>query len=217
MNDIPQVSDAENELLVKPFSEEEVRQTVFQMEHNKASDPDGFPAEFYQACWNFIKGDLMALFINFHDGSLSLYRLNFGMIILIPKSQEAITIQQYRPISLLNVSFKIFTKVASNRITEITKRVISPTQTVFLPGRNFMEGVIILHKMIHEIHRKKQSGVMLKLYFENAYDKIDWTFVQQILRMKGFSSTWCKWVTSFMEGGHVGIKVNDQVGKNFQM
>jgi hypothetical protein len=58
---------------------------------------------------------------------------------------------------------------------------------------------------------------MLKLYFENAYDKIDWTFVQQILRMKGFSSTWCKWVASFMEGGHVGIKVNDQVGKNFQM
>jgi hypothetical protein len=41
--------------------------------------------------------------------------------------------------------------------------------------------------------------------------------VQQILRMKGFSSTWCKWVASFMEGGHVGIKVNDQVGKNFQI
>jgi retron-type reverse transcriptase len=34
--------------------------------------------------------------------------------------------------------------------------------------------------------------------------------------MKGFSSTWCKWIASFMEGGHVGIKVNDQVGKNFQ-
>jgi hypothetical protein len=34
--------------------------------------------------------------------------------------------------------------------------------------------------------------------------------------MKGFSSTWCKWIASFMEGGHVGIKVNDQVGNNFQ-
>jgi hypothetical protein len=34
--------------------------------------------------------------------------------------------------------------------------------------------------------------------------------------MKGFSSTWCKWVASFMEGGHVGIKINDQVGQNFQ-
>jgi hypothetical protein len=52
---------------------------------------------------------------------------------------------------------------------------------------------------------------MLKLDFEKAYNKINWTFVQQTLRMKDLSSTWCKWVASFMEGGHVGIKVNDQV------
>jgi hypothetical protein len=51
-----------------------------------------------------------------------------------------------------------------------------------------MKGVIILHKTIHEMHRRKQSGVILKLDFEKAYDKINWTFVQQTLRMKGFSS-----------------------------
>jgi hypothetical protein len=85
MEDIPQVSDEENEKLVKPFSEEEVWHAVFEMEHNKASGSDGFPAEFYQTCWSIIKEDLMALFTNFHDGFLPLYRLNFGMIILIPK------------------------------------------------------------------------------------------------------------------------------------
>jgi hypothetical protein len=79
-----------------------------------------------------------------------------------------------------------------------------------------MEGVIILHETIHEMHRKRQSGVILKLDFEKAYDKINWSFVQQTLRMKGFSPTWCKWIASFMGGGHVGIKVNDQVGQNFQ-
>jgi hypothetical protein len=184
------------------------------MEHNKAPGPDGF--QFYQACRNFIKGDLMALSSDFHDGSLPLYRLNFGMIILVYKCWETIMIQQYKHIYLLNVSFKIFAKVASNRIAEITKKVISPTQTTFLPGRNIMEGVIILHETIHKIHRKKQSGVILNLDFKKAYDKINLTFVQQALRMKGFSSTWCKWVASFMEGGHVDIKDNDQVGKNFQ-
>jgi hypothetical protein len=163
------VSDAENEQLVKPFSDEEVRETVFKMEHNKSPGPDGFPTEFYQACWNF----LMALFMNFHGDSLPLYRLNFGTIILIPKSREAIIIQQYRSICLLNMSFKIFTKVALNRITEIANKVISPTHTTFLPGRNIMEGVIILHETIHEMHRKKQSEVILKLDFENAYDKIN--------------------------------------------
>ena len=46
--DIPQVSEEENEVLTAPFSEEEVKMAVFDMEHNKASGPDGFPAEFYQ-------------------------------------------------------------------------------------------------------------------------------------------------------------------------
>jgi hypothetical protein len=63
------------------------------MEHNKAPGPDGFPAEFYQACWDIIKKDLMALSMEFHLGNLPLYSLNFGTIILIPKCREAVTIQ----------------------------------------------------------------------------------------------------------------------------
>ena len=46
--DIPQVSDLENEFLTEPFTHEEVRAAIFQMEHNKAPGPDGFPLEFYQ-------------------------------------------------------------------------------------------------------------------------------------------------------------------------
>jgi hypothetical protein len=125
------------------------------MEHNKAPSPDGFPDEFYQACWDIIKKDLMALFMEFHLRNLPLYSLNFGTIKLIPKCREAVTIQQYRPVYLLNVSFKIFIKVATNRVTDVAKKVISPTQTTFLPGRNIMEGVIVLHETIHEMHRKK--------------------------------------------------------------
>jgi hypothetical protein len=79
-----------------------------------------------------------------------------------------------------------------------------------------MEGVIVLHEMIHELHKKKQNGLILKIDFEKAYNKINWPFVQQTLRMKDFSRKWCQWVASFMEGGHVDIKVNDQVGKKFQ-
>jgi hypothetical protein len=54
-----------------------------------------------------------------------------------------------------------------------------------------MEGVIVLHETIHEMHRKKQNGLIFKIDFEKAYDKINWSFVQQTLRMKGLSPTWC--------------------------
>ena len=123
----------------------------------------------------------MALFTEFSASSLPLYSLNFGMIILLPKLSEATKIQQYMPICLLNVSFKIFTKVATNRLVSVAHKVISPTQTAFLPGRNIMEGVVILHETIHEMHRKKHARVIFKIDFEKAYDKIRWSFVKQIL------------------------------------
>jgi hypothetical protein len=56
----------------------------------------------------------------------------------------------------------------------------------------------------------------LKYILKKVYDKINWSFVQQTLRMKDFSPTWCKWIASFMKGVHIGIKVNDQVDQNFQ-
>jgi hypothetical protein len=153
--DIPQVSDLENEFLTSPFTEEEVRLAIFQMEHNKAPGPDGFPPEFYQVLWGLIKDDLMALFSDFYQGTLPLNRLNFGNIILLPKKTNARVIQQYRPICLLNVSFKIFTKVATNRLSSFAQKLIRPTQTAFLTGRNIMEGAVILHETIHELHTKK--------------------------------------------------------------
>ncbi|WVZ53969.1 hypothetical protein U9M48_004850 [Paspalum notatum var. saurae] len=215
-DDIPQVSELENEILVSPFSEEEVKMAVFQMKHNTAPGPNGFQVEFYQTFWINIKEDLMALFTEFHKGTLPLHSLNFGTIILLPKGNDVKQIQQYRPICLLNVSFKIFTKVITNRITSIAARVIKPTQTAFLPGRNIMEGAVILHETIHELHTKKQNGVVFKIDFEKAYDKVRWEFLQQALRMKGFNSTWCTWVQTCVQGGNVGIKVNDQLGSYFQ-
>jgi hypothetical protein len=99
------------------------------------------------------------------------------MIVLLPKKENVIQIQQYGPICLLNVSFKIFTKVGTNRIVKIAETIISPTQTAFMPGRHILEGVVILHETIHELHTKKLDGVLLKLDFEKAYDKVKWSFL----------------------------------------
>jgi hypothetical protein len=79
-----------------------------------------------------------------------------------------------------------------------------------------MEGVIILHETIHELHRKKESGVILKIDFEKANEKVKWPFVKQVLEMKGSLPQWCNWIDTIIQGGHVGIKINDQVSSNFQ-
>jgi hypothetical protein len=151
----------------------EVREAIFQMKHNKAPGPDGFPAEFFQVFWSLIKDDLMAMFRDFHAGDLPLFCLNFEIITLIPKEKEVRRIQQYRPICMLNVSFKIFTKVMAHRLTSIACRITKPSRSAFLPGRYILEGVVVLHETINELKRKKQSGLILKLDFERAYDKVN--------------------------------------------
>ena len=87
------MTQEDNELLTSEFTESEVKNSIFQMEHNKAPGPDGFPAEFYQVFFEVIKDDLMALFTDFHNEDLNLFSLNFGIITLIPKVQEATKIQ----------------------------------------------------------------------------------------------------------------------------
>ena len=62
VDDIPQVSELENNILIAKFFEAEVKEAIFSMEHNKAPGPDGFPAEFYQVFWEVIKADLMTMF-----------------------------------------------------------------------------------------------------------------------------------------------------------
>ena len=137
-------------------------------------------------------------------------------IVSPPKINEAERIQQYRPICLLNVSFKIFTKVATVRLNSVADHVVKPTQTAFMQGRNILDGVVILHETVHEMHRNKLAGVIVKIDFEKAYDKVNWSFLQQTLRMKGFSEEWCALVRNFVSGGSVAVKVNDDVGHYFQ-
>jgi hypothetical protein len=92
---------------------------IMQMGKNKAPRLDGFSAEFYQTFWEAIKSGLMKMFATYHKGELPLFNINFCTIILLPKKENATQIQQYRPICLLNVSFKVFTKVGTNRISEV--------------------------------------------------------------------------------------------------
>jgi hypothetical protein len=82
---------------------------------------------------------------------------------LLPKKENAVQIQQYRPICLLNVSFHFFTKVATIRTSGLIHKIIKPTQTAFMPGRHILlEGVVVLHEAIHEINWKKWMGFFLR-------------------------------------------------------
>jgi len=162
----------ENVELQSNFTEEEIRFAVFDSYADGAPDPDGLPFLFYQTFWDVIKDDLLALFKSLESENLSLARLNYGTVILIPKEPDAKNLKKFIPISLLNCSFKIFSKVLNNRLLKICARLIPPNQCAFIKGRFILESVVAAHEIIHEIVRKKDSGVIRKLDYEKAYDRV---------------------------------------------
>ena len=85
-----------------------------------------------------------------------------------------------------------------------------------MPGRHILEGVVVLHETIHELKSKNMDGVIFKIDFEKAYDKVNWNFLKQALRTKGFHTKWIDWIDQFIRKGCVGVKVNDDIGHYFQ-
>jgi hypothetical protein len=72
-----------------------------------------------------------------------------------------------------------------------------------------------MHETLNEIHRTKKSGVLFKIDFEKAFDKVKWPFLLPILEMKGFPSIWNDWTLKAVKGGRVAIKVNGEIGPYF--
>jgi hypothetical protein len=120
-----------------------------------APGPDGLSFLFFQTFWEIIKGDLIELFNDWHNGRLDIYRLNFAMITLIPKEDDLKEMRKFRPISLLNCVFKIFTKVITNRFSMIIDRLIFQQQSAFIKWRFILESVAYAHEITHEVYRKK--------------------------------------------------------------
>jgi hypothetical protein len=208
------LADEEALALIKPFTLKELEEALKDMDANASPGPDGIPVGFYKGFWNEIKFTMFEMFQDLHRGGLNLSRLNYGMISLIPKLKEANNIRQFRPIFLINVDYKWFTTVIALRLTPYAGKLISGTQTMFIPGSFILEGVVILHEILHELRVKKLPGVILKLDFEKAYDKVRWSFMMEVLRKKNFREKWVEWRKQIVEG-EVGINFNGKPGDFF--
>ena len=162
------ISEDNNETLQAPFSEKEVRDAIFGSYSEGAPGPDGLSFLFLQEFWETIKQDVMALYDDCHAGNLDIYRLNFAMITLIPKEEDATNMRKLRQISLLNCIFKVLTKVLTNRLAVVMNFLTSSNQSAFIKGRYILESVVTAHEVFHSTYHSGNSGLVLKLDYEKA-------------------------------------------------
>ncbi|XP_073368097.1 uncharacterized protein [Aegilops tauschii subsp. strangulata] len=109
--------------LDSPFDEEEIKEAVFSMPSVKVPGPDGFIGAFFKSCWEIIKTDVVAAILQLADLRGDCVGLiNSANIILLPKKADATRIGDYRPISLIHIISKIFSKLLANRLAPLPPR-----------------------------------------------------------------------------------------------
>jgi hypothetical protein len=107
------------------------------------------------------------------------------------------------------------TKTLTVRANPVMSKLLLPCQTAFIKGRYITDGVMLLQEILRENKFKKHQGVVLKIDFEKAYDKVNWVFLFDCCKPKGFSSNCLIWIKKVVTGGILSVKVNDKVGPYF--
>lgn len=114
-----------NEGLSRIFSREEVDRVVSQMQPLKAPSPDGFDVSFFHHHWETVGDTVCGATLDFLNQGIFDPSINETHVVLIPKSASASSINDYRPISLCNVLYKIIAKVLANRLKVVLPSIIS--------------------------------------------------------------------------------------------
>jgi hypothetical protein len=191
-----------------PFTKEEIHKVIQKMPLDMSPGPDGFNGLFLKKCWHIIKEDIYKVCFDFFNGAVDLQAINSSFITLIPKVNSPTTINDFRPISLLNCVVKVITKLLGDRLQSVIIPPVHKNQYGFIKSRTIQDCLAWAFKYIHQCQQSKQELVLVKLDFTKAFDTIEHTSIIQIMQQLGFSSQWQQWFTNVLNSVTNSVLLN---------
>ncbi|KAL9984806.1 hypothetical protein ACROYT_G007141 [Oculina patagonica] len=173
--EIPELNNEEQETMEGIFTLEECKKILESFEDNKSPGEDRFTAEFYKHFFDLIGFDLVqSLNQAFEDGELSISQRR-GVITLIPKEDsDLLDIQNWRPITLLNIDYKIASKALAKRIESVLPKLVHLDQTGFMKGRYIGENIRKISDVMEYTMSENKGGILVSLDFKKAFDTLKW-------------------------------------------
>lgn len=160
------------------------------MQKGKAPGPDGFPTDFYKT----FSGQLAPLFLDMFNHSLYQGKLpgsltEASITLLLKPGRDASKCSSYRPVSLLNSDVKILSKLLAMRLEALLPCLISTDQTGFVRGRYLFSNVRRLLNVLYGPSPNVVPEVVVSLYAEKAFDRVEWDYLFFSLKQFGFGKT----------------------------
>ncbi|XP_057248240.1 uncharacterized protein LOC130590220 [Beta vulgaris subsp. vulgaris] len=195
VNEGPLLTHDQKSSLCLPFSGEDVKKALFDIEDNKAAGPDGFSSGFFKKTWEITGPDIIKAVLDFFSTGKLLKQVNATNLCLIPKCEQAEDVTKYRPIACCNVLYKIISKLMCQRLKVVLPFIINPVQSAFVESRVIMHNIFLCQDLMKQYKRKNgPARCTIKVDLRKAYDSLNWDFIKDLLVALNFPDKFLHWV-----------------------
>ena len=190
------------------FSMDEVLLALSGMARGRTPGSDGLPVEFFVKFWDMLGTDLVeVLNSSYQDGFLPSSSCK-GIITLLFKRGDRVDRKNWRPITLLNVDYKLCARTLAGRLLKVIHHVVHSDQTCGVPGRYIGENVSLLRDIVDVTTELHLPAAILSLDQEKAFDRVDWAFLFRTLEKMGFGPSFIRWVRLLYSRARCSILIN---------
>lgn len=190
------------------------------MKLNKNQGSDGLSVEFYQAFWDHLWGP----FMNSLNESIRKSQLTdtqgHGVLSLVSspfKSGDETNLNNWRPITLLNVDYKIITRTLAQRLQKVITEIVSTDQNGYIKSRFIGFSIRQIQDIIDYAEESNLEGVLLFLDYQKAFDSIEWNFMNLALETFGFGHNFRNSVKMLYKNANNSIINNGWVSNSFSV
>ena len=203
------LSESEQSSCEGPLILAEVTEALCRLNRKKSPAAGGLTVEFYSHFWDKLAEPLVAVFNQSLERCELPESMKASVTRLIHKKDDKRLLKNWRPISLLNVDYKICSKAFSLRLARVVGSIIDPDQTCSIPGRSISTNLVLLRDTLAFIERTGEAGILLSLDQEKAFDRVDRTFLLNLLQLFGSGPWFRTCISTLYNGAFMQVLVND--------
>ena len=196
LNNPIQIDSTEKIILELELTLDEISTALKEMPNDKSPGSSGLTADFYKVFWGFLKAPLHKAYLHCKKEGQLYTMARQGILTLLPKkNRNRLYIKNWRPITLLNIDYKILSKAFANRIKLVLDDIINTDQKGFVKGRLISENIRQMFDLIQYSWQQNLPGIVVSVDFEKAFDRVDYKALKRILVFFGFGEIFISWVS----------------------
>ena len=193
------MSKNEADALEEDLDIEELDLVIKECANNKAPGLDGLSYEFYKVTWPIIRKTFIMVLQSQMDRERLLDSDKIGATRLISKVVGVPSVEELRPITLLNTDYRILTKLLVKRIKPVLPSVIKSGQLCTVGKKNILFGISNILSSIMYTNQRKLGACLVSLDFYKAYDRVLVSFLLLVMEKMGFGWKFCSWIRMLHE------------------